>query len=327
MRAVRFASFGDPAEVLTVEAQPITAPGPGQVLLRMRVRPINPSDLFSIRGSYGTLPRLPATPGMEGCGVVEALGFGVTGFSVGQLVAPMGVGGTWQDYMVVDASALLPVPPGLSDRQASMLLVNPTSAWLLLHEVLRVEPGAWVIQNAANSAVGRFVIRLARRAGFRTINLVRRPSLADELRAEGADAVICEADEDVLEQVSATVGPKGVRYALDSVAGPSGSRLAQILGTGGTMVVFGAISEQPLIIDPGALLFRGASVRGWWLSRWFRTAEPAQVSALFDAIIPLVADGTLSAPVAAEYRLEDVRQAVAEAEGSSRNGKVLLVSV
>ncbi len=215
MRAVRFASFGDPAEVLTVEDQPITAPGPGQVLLRMRVRPINPSDLFAIRGSYGVLPRLPATPGMEGAGVVDALGFGVKGFAVGQLVATMGVGGTWQEYMVVHSSALLPVPAGLSERQAAMLLVNPTSAWLLLHEVLRVEPEAWVLQNAANSAVGRFVIQLARRSGFRTINLVRRHDLADELRAEGADAVICEDDEDVLGQVAALTGPRGVRYALE----------------------------------------------------------------------------------------------------------------
>ncbi|MBX0328267.1 zinc-dependent alcohol dehydrogenase family protein, partial [Oscillochloris sp. ZM17-4] len=297
-----------------------------QVLLRMRARPINPSDLFTIRGLYGSLPRLPATPGMEGSGVIETLGPGVRGFAVGQLVAPMGVGGTWQEYMVVDASALLAVPPGLSDRQAAMLLVNPTSAWLLLHEVLRVEPGAWVLQNAANSAVGRFVIQLARRAGLHTVNLVRRRDLADELRAEGADVVIGEDDEDVLEQVAAAVGPRGVRYALDSVAGASGSRIAQALGPGGTMAVFGAISGSPLTIDPGTLLFRGASVRGWWLTHWFRTATPGQVAALFGSILPLVADGTLRAPVAAEYGLDQIHQAVADAEGSQRNGKILLVS-
>jgi NADPH:quinone reductase-like Zn-dependent oxidoreductase len=196
----------------------------------------------------------------------------------------------------------------------------------MLHDVLRVEPGAWVLQNAANSAVGRFVIQLSRHAGFRTINVVRRRELADELLAEGADAVICEADEDTPARVAQIAGPRGVRYALDSVAGPSGSRLAQALGPGGTMVVFGAISGQPLTIDPGGLLFRGASVRGWWLTQWFRTATLAQVTALFGAILPLVADGTLRAPVAAEYGLEDIRAAVVAAEGSERNGKILLVS-
>lgn len=326
MRAVRFAEFGDPADVLTVEDLPITAPGPGQVLLRMRAMPINPSDLFTIRGQYGRLPRLPATPGMEGAGVVESLGPGVRGLKVGQLVAPLGVGGTWQEYLVADAAALLPVPAELSERQAAMLLVNPTTAWLLLHEELRAQPGEWLIQNAANSAVGRHVIQLARRAGVRTINLVRRRALIDELRDEGADAVLCEDDPDLDAQIAALAGPKGPRHALDSVAGPSGSRLARALGPGGTMVVFGAISGQPLTIDPGALLFRGASVRGWWLTHWFRTAAPAQVSALFDAILPLVADGTLHAPVAGEYRLEDVCAAVREAAGSRRNGKILLVS-
>jgi NADPH:quinone reductase-like Zn-dependent oxidoreductase len=326
MRAVRFARFGNPTDVLSVGDVPITAPGPGQVLLHMRARSINPSDLFTIRGRYGTLPRLPATPGMEGTGVIESLGPGVTGYSLGQLVVPIGVSGTWQEYMVANASALLPVPPDLSLQDAATLLVNPSSAWLLLHEVLQVEPGGWVLQNAANSAIGRFIIRLARRAGLHTINIVRRPELADELRAEGADVVLCESDEHVLEQIARTVGARGVRYALDSVAGPSGSRLARALGPDGSMVVFGAISDKPLSIDPGALIFRNASVRGWWLSDWFRNASPEQVATLFDATIPLVADGTLRSPIAAQYSLEDARRAVAAAEGSQRNGKILLVS-
>jgi NADPH:quinone reductase-like Zn-dependent oxidoreductase len=325
MRAVRFAAFGDPADVLAIEDLPAPAPGPGQALVRMRVRPINPSDLFAIRGQYGILPRLPATAGMEGAGVVEALGDGVTQLQVGQLVVPLSGGGTWQEYLVADAGALLPVPPGLDEREAAMLLVNPTTAWLLLHEVLRVEPGAWVLQNAANSAVGRFVIQLSRHAGFRTINVVRRRDVIDELLADGAEAVICEADEDVVARVKALTDGKGVRYALDSVAGPSGSLLVQALATGGTQVVFGAISQQPLTIDAGVLLHRGTTVLGWWLARWLRAASREQTASLFGAIIPLIADGTLRAPVAAEYDLGDVRRAVVAAAGSERNGKVLLV--
>ena len=324
MRAVRFAAFGDPANVLTIEELPTPEPGPGQALVRMRVRPINPSDLFTIRGHYGVLPQLPATPGLEGAGVVAALGAGVNQLQIGQMVVPLG-SGTWQEYLVADADALLAVPRGLDERAAAMLLANPTSAWLLLHEVLRVAPGAWVLQNAANSAVGRFVIQLSRHAGFRTINVVRRRDVIDELLAAGADAVICETDEDVVARVRAIAGERGVLYALDSVAGPSGSRLAAALGRNGTLVVFGAISGQPLTIDPGAMLFRGTTVRGWWLTHWFRTASHEQIAGLFGAIIPLIADGTLHAPVAAEYDLADVRRAVAAAEGSERNGKILLI--
>lgn len=326
MRAVRFASFGDPARVLTVENQPITAPGPGQVLLRMCVRPINPSDIFSIRGLYGILPRLPATPGMEGAGVVVTIGSGVTGFTVGQRVVPMFVGGTWQEYMVVEASSLLAIPPEIDMRQAATLVLNPASAWLLIYEVLRVEPGAWVLQNAANSAVGRLVIQLSHHAGFRTINVVRRRELVQELLDAGADAVICEADEDVPARVVSIVGPQRVRYAIDSVAGVSGSRLAQCLGSGGTLVAFGAISRQSLSIDAGALVFREASLRGWWFYHWMRSATSEQIIALFRMITPLIRDGTLHTPIAAEYHLDAIHEAIRAAEYGYRTGKILLVS-
>lgn len=300
-------------------------PGPGQVLIRLRARPINPSDLFTIRGSYGTLPKLPATPGLEGAGVIEALGDGVTQFQIGQQVVPLEAGGTWQEYIVADASTVLPLPPGLSDTQAAMLLVNPTTAWLMLQEVLAVQPGQWVLQNAANSAVGRFVIQLSRHYGYRTMNVVRRRELRDELLALGADEVIIETDENVVERVKALTEGKGVRYAIDSVAGESGSRLVQALGPGGTLVVLGAISRQPLTIDPGLMLFRGTTVRGWWLAHWFRTAGQEKIAQLFGTLIPLVASGTLHVPVAAEYDLADVKQAIVAAEGSDRNGKIVLV--
>jgi NADPH:quinone reductase-like Zn-dependent oxidoreductase len=324
MRAVRFREFGEPGEVLEVEEVALPEPGLGQVRVRMRVRPINPSDLFAIRGRYGVLPKLPATPGMEGAGVVDALGEGVTELREGQQVVPLGGGGTWQEYVVVEARSLLPLPPGLSDAQAAMLLANPTSAWIMLEEELRVRQGEWVLQNAANSAVGRFVIQLARHRGYRTINVVRRRDVFEELREDGADEILTE-DEDVVERVQEITGGKGVRHALDSVAGQSGSRLVRCLAPGGTLIVFGAISQKPLVVDPGQMLFRGTSVRGWWLMQWFRTASPEQQANLFQTLIPLVAQGVLRAPVAAEYDLAQVHEAVAAAEGSERKGKILLV--
>lgn len=325
MRAVRMAAFGEPADVLTVAELPTPEPGPGQVLVRLRARPINPSDLFAIRGTYGMLPKLPATPGMEGAGVIAALDADVEQLQVGQQVVLLGGGGTWQEFVLADPRALIALPPGLSDAQAAMLFVNPTTAWLLLQDELKVEPGAWVLQNAANSAVGRFVIQLSRRYGYRTINVVRRGDVVDELLAEGADHVISEADEDVVARVREITGGKGVRYALDSVAGTSGTRLIEALAPGGMLSVFGSISGQPLTIDAGMLLFRGITIRGWWLAYWLRKATAEQRAELFKTVIGLVADGTLRAPVAAEYALADVQDAVAAAESSERNGKILLV--
>ena len=325
MRAVRFQAFGDPADVLTVADLPTPEPGPSEVLVRMRVRPINPSDLYTIRGTYGIKPSLPATPGLEGMGVIERLGEDVLQWQEGQRVVPLQANGTWQDYVVADAQTLVAIPDALTDHAAAMILTNPTSAWLLLHDELKVPAGEWVLQNAANSAVGRFVIQLSKRAGIKTINVVRRRDVIDELQALGADHVICEADEDVVARVKEITGGKGARYALDSVAGRSGGQMIQALANGGTAIVLGAISNKPLVVDPGARLFRGQTVRGWWLARWFRTASQEQISLLFAELLPLVADGTLHAPVAAEYDLADVKQAVAAAEGSERNGKIVLI--
>lgn len=325
MRAVRFASFGEPVDVLTVDTVPAPQPGPGEVLVRMQVRPINPSDLFVIRGLYGTLPRLPAVPGFEGAGVIVGIGEGVTDRVIGQLVIPMGAAGLWQEYVVVPAARAIPVPAHIGDRQAATALVNPATAWLMLTETLRVEPGEWVLQNAANSIVGRHVIRLAQHLGFRTINVVRRREVMGELRALGANELICEQDEQVIARVHALTKGKGVRYALDSVGGESGARLAASLGVGGTMLVYGAISGEPLTVHPGMLLFRSASIRGWWLSHWFQHATPEQVQALFDTLFRLIADGTLITPIAAEYDLANVREAVVAAEQRTRDGKVLLV--
>ncbi len=325
MRAVRFASFGEPADVLTIENIPAPQPGPGQVLVRVQVRPINPSDLFVIRGLYGVLPRLPAVPGFEGAGVIVGVGEGVTDRTIGQLVIPMGAAGLWQEYVVIPAASAIPVPEPIGDRQAATALVNPATAWLMLTETLCIEPGEWVLQNAASSVVGRHVIQLARHLNFRTINVVRRREVIDELRALGADEVICEQDENVVARVHALTGGKGVRYALDSVGGSSGARLAASLAAGSTMLVYGAIAGEALTIHPGMILFRSATIRGWWLSHWFQTATPAQVQNLFATLFRLIGDGTLSTPIVAEYDLADVREAVREAERKTRPGKVLLV--
>src|SRR5579859_2128521 len=122
MRSVRYDQLGDPAQVLRIEDLPKPEPGPREVLIRLAARPINPSDLLSIAGRYGVLPKLPATPGFECAGKIEALGSEVNGLRVGQRVVPLGANqGTWQEYVTARAAAVLPVPDNIDDQQASML--------------------------------------------------------------------------------------------------------------------------------------------------------------------------------------------------------------
>src|SRR5436305_1511607 len=211
MKAIVFDRFGDPAEVLQVRDVPVPEPGRGQVRVRMTASPVNPSDLLVVRGQYGRLPRLPATPGFEGVGVVEAVGGGLLGrlrrLKPGKRVAVLnGTGGNWQEQVVVPVRQVVPVPADLPDEQVATFFVNPASALVMVRHVLRVPPGAWLLQTAAGSALGRMVIRLGRHYGFRTLNVVRRKEQAEELLRAGGDAAVSTNDESLEERVQAITG-------------------------------------------------------------------------------------------------------------------------
>jgi NADPH2:quinone reductase len=291
----------------------------------MRARPVNPSDLSLVRGRYGELPALPATPGLEGMGTVEALGEGVDSVIQGRRVVPLGIApGTWAEHMVAPAAALVPVPDAVTDHAAAQLVVNPLTAWIMVDRELEVRPGEWLLQSAAASTLGRVVIQLARARGFRTINVVRRPEQADELLALGADEVVVEG-EDLAERVRTITGGTGAAKAIDAVAGELGGRMAAALGVRGTLLSYGRLSQQPLPLDAGLMVFRGSTVRGFWLVQWFRETPPAQVRQTIDTVLSLMAERVIDPPVEAVYDLSDVREAVAHAERPGRSGKVLLV--
>src|SRR5919112_5983870 len=255
MQSVRFHEFGDPAEVLRVEEVPRPEPRAGEVLVRMRARPINPSDLLTVRGLYGSLPVPPATPGLEGMGEVAAVGEGVTHLSEGQRVIPLGVAGTWAEYVVAPAAQLIPVPDGVSDQTAAQFVVNPLTAWIMTVEELGLQPGEWLLQTAAGSTLGRVVLQIARQRGFKTINVVRRREQGEELKALGADEVICTDEEDIPERVKQITGREGLRKAIDAVGGETGAAVMRSLARGGVMLVYGLLSAKPMPIDGGRMIF------------------------------------------------------------------------
>ena len=188
MKAALFDRFGIPEDVLQVREVPLPEPGRGQVRVRMLASPVNPSDLLVVRGVYGRLPCLPAVPGFEGVGVVDKASPGLIkmlrGLHPGKRVAVLNSnGGNWQENVVLPARQLVPLPDDIADEQAAMFFVNPATALAMTQHVLRVPPGAWLLQTAAASTLGRMVIRLGQHFGFRTINVVRRSEQAEELRA------------------------------------------------------------------------------------------------------------------------------------------------
>jgi NADPH:quinone reductase len=326
MRALRYHAFGKPHEVLRLDEVPLPEPGPGQVRLRMTHRSLNPADLHTVLGRYGHAPDLPAVAGHEGVGVVDALGEGVRDLREGQRVIPMGVEGTWQEHVVLDAEACFPLPEGVSDEDAAQLFVNPLTAHLLL-DALALPEGAWVLQTAGTSQVGRLVVQLAARRGLRTISLVRREEARRELIALGADEILVAETpdpEDLRHDVLYLTDGRGADGALDAVAGPAGSAVARCLADSGTMLVYGGLSGEPLALDAGTLIFRRVGVRGFWRTKWFETHPLDETRRHLTHLAGLLAEGSLRLPVAARYDLADVAEAIAHSRRPGTPGKVLL---
>lgn len=326
MKAIRFRRFGNPEDVLEIQDLPTPQPGPGQVRVRMTASPVNPSDLLVVRGQYGRLPALPATPGFEGVGVVEAAGRGLLGrLRLGKRVAVLnGEGGNWQEQVIVPARQVVPVPDAIPDEQVASFFVNPASALIMTQFLLRVPAGAWLLQTAAGSALGRMVVRLGQMTGFRTINVVRRREQAEELRRLGGDAVVCTAEEALEDQVRKITGGAGVPFALDAVGGATGSAAVRCLAPGGRLVVYGTLSGEPLTVEPRVLMTGDRRIEAFWLSNWVRRQRPLTMLRLFRRIRRLMAAGVLTTPIAASFPFTEFQAAVRRAEASGRDGKILL---
>lgn len=319
--ALRFESCGDPAQVLRLVEVSAPDPGPGEVRIRMRRAPVNPADLNFIEGTYGIKPVLPAIPGNEGCGVVESTGPGVTAVAAGDLVLVAGTG-TWATACTVPEARCFRLPADLPHDFACMLYVNPPTAWGLLHEFTPLPPGGWVIQNGANSAVGRCVIQIARAKGWKTFNLVRRPDVVDELRALGGDVV--EVDEPTLpKRAAALTGGADIRLALNCVGGESAATVAKCLATGGHHVTYGAMSKQPLKLPNGLLIFKALRLHGFWMTRLYKTAPRALTVGILAELAALHRQGRLRIPVDACLPLARPADAVRRAAEGGRGGKVL----
>jgi NADPH:quinone reductase-like Zn-dependent oxidoreductase len=300
----------------------------GQVLLEMLAAPINPSDVLTLTGQYGILPPLPAVGGNEGVAKVIEHGPNVDSPAVGQTVLiPISIG-SWATHIVADAKTLVALPHGVDPIQLSMITINPPTASLMLSEFVDLQEGDWVIQNAANSGVGSYLIKLAKLRKLKTVNIVRRESLIQPLMDAGADVVLVDGIIDgksLAQRVQTATDSAVIKLGIDAVGGLATERLGEALAEGATLVNYGAMSGEPCSIAPTLIIFKDITVRGFWLAKWFRTSTPEQQKEVFGNIIGLIATGKLSAPIHATYPIKDIKQAVAVAAGGQRNGKVVLV--
>lgn len=323
MRSVSYDHFGEPADVLTTLEVDAPSPAAGEVLLRLTLSPIHHHDLWTIRGTYGVRPELPAIPGSEAVAVVEQLGEGVDSVAVGDRVAATATPGTWAELFLAPAASLLPLPAELPDEAAAQLVAMPFSALSLL-EHLDLAPGEVLVQNAATGAVGRLVAQFARARDLRVISLVRRSSGIEELAAQGIGDVVATDQEDWEEQARALIGEAHVAAGLDSVGGEAAAQVLSLLGRGGRLVVFGAMGGTTMSLPSGPIIFRDLRVEGFWGAQVSASMSTGTRRRLIGEIITRLLAGEVTLPTAGTFGLDEVADAVAATLTAGRQGKVLL---
>jgi NADPH:quinone reductase-like Zn-dependent oxidoreductase len=321
---LQLVAHGEPSDVIELNTVSEPALGEEEVLISIEAAPINPSDLLFVRGTYGVRPAFPSSIGAEGVGRVAKIGSKVDVAVLGKrvLILPTYEQGTWGDEVVVQVRNIVPVSDEGDPLQLSMMGINPATAYLLLSRYVSLMPGDWIGQTAANAAMGQYIIALAKLAGVKTLNVVRREEAAEQVRQWGGDRVVLQGDN-LQKDIEEALDGKKLSLVLDTVGGTSVGELAKSLKPGGSVVVYGMQSGQFPAMPPKEFVYRGLSLHGFWLINWIRTAPRTEIEDVYQKLGNLVADGSLSAAVERVYPLDQFKEAFKQSLKSNRSGKVL----
>jgi NADPH:quinone reductase-like Zn-dependent oxidoreductase len=323
MRQLQLVAYGEPSEVIELNTVSQPALGQDDVLISMEAAPLNPSDFLLVRGKYGVRPDLPFSVGAEGVGRVTQTGSKVDVALKGKrvLILPTYEQGTWAEQVVVPVRNIVPMGDKADPMQLAMIGINPATAYLLLKRYVSLMPGDWIGQTAANSAMGQYIIALAKLAGVKTLNVVRREEAAEQVRQFGGDCVILEGGN-LHKDIEEALGGKQLSLVLDTVGGTTVGELSKSLKTGGSIVTYGMQSGQFPALSPD-FLFRDLSLHGFWLVNWLRNAPRREIQEIYNKLGDLVADGLLSADIEHVYPLDQFKEALEQSLKSNRGGKIL----
>src|SRR5258706_11185738 len=324
MRQLQLLAYGEPSNVIKLHTVSEPVLGQEDVLVSMEAAPLNPSDFMLIRGLYGVRPAFPFPVGAEGVGRVTQMGAKADAALRGKraLILPTYEQGTWADQVVVPVRNLVPMRDDADPLQLSMIGINPATAYLLLNRYVSLMPGDWIGQTAANAAMVQYIIALAKLAGVKTLNVVRRNEAAEQVRQWGGDRVVLQGDK-LHKDIEETLDGRKLNLVLDTVGGTPVGELAKSLKPGGSIVVYAMQSGQFPAISPQDFIYLGLSLHGFWLLNWIRNAPRTEIQEIYQKLGDLVGDGSLWAAVEHVYPLDQFKEAFKQSLKSNRSGKIL----
>ncbi|WP_299355863.1 zinc-binding dehydrogenase [uncultured Shimia sp.] len=314
----------DAADYLEGAEVPVPTPGPGQVLIKVRVSSVNPSDLHFIKGEYGQ-PRLKGNPaGFEGCGDVVAAGEGAEGM-MGQrvsFVVAQGCSGAWADYATTMAMNCIPLRPDVSDEDGAAQIVNPLTAMAMVD--MARQAGESFIVSAATSQLGKLMISLGRDLGLKPIAIVRREEAVTALKEMGAAEVLVSTDPNMSEAFKTISRELKPRVFLDCVSDQMSEQIFAAMPNGARWVTYGKLTEElPKLTQMGQFIFMGKKIEGFWLTNWMRNTPPADQIRVVGEVQARFADGRWKTDVSTRLALRDVVSGLAEATKKT-DGKVMI---
>jgi len=326
-KCIKFYEFGSPKDVLKIEYNSIEPPKSNEILVRMLVRPINPSDLISIRGAYSHRISLPHIPGYEGVGIVVDVGSLVSKDLIGKRVLPLRGEGTWQELVKTSVDFAVPIPDSIDNFTASQLYINPMTAWVICTEFLKLRPNDVLLVNACGSSIGHIFAQLSKILGFRLLAVTRNNKYTEDLLHLGASSVIDTSKVSLIKTVMELTNGMGADAAIDSVGGSDGNELAFSVHPNGNFLTIGLLSGVQV---NWAAIVKRAKVNAniFHLRNWNKNVSVNKWQETFKHLIKLIDDNKLRLMmVNSQYDLSNVKEAVDIVESSTiTKGKVFLTS-
>ena len=322
MRRLQLSATGDPASVITLETVQTPRLATDELLVKMEAAAINPVDFMLVAGMYAVKPSFPFNLGTEGVGRVVDTGESARSLQDKRVIfLPTSEQGAWADEVVVHQRNVVVVGDEGDPLQLAMLAINPATAYLVLQQYAHLMPDDWIGQTGANSAMGQYIIQLARLAGLNTVNVVRKQAAADHVLSLGGNKAVLEG-EGLSTQIADALGGRKLSLVLDAVGGAPIAELVPFLKVGGSAVGYALLSGEPPAFSP-SYLYQNLSFHGFWLMNWLRTATRDQLQETYQVLADLTARNVISAKVDATYPLDGYQEALAHAHQSGRTGKVL----
>jgi len=321
MKAIEIQGTGGP-EVLRLVEKEIPRPGPGQVLIRVEAVGVNFIEIYFRKGTYKTT--LPMTPGSEAAGTVEELGPGVKGFTAGDLVASVGVLGSYAEYALVPATQLVRVPEALTPEKAAAAMLQGMTAHYLVYSTFPLKAGDTALVHAGAGGVGLLLTQMARRIGARVITTVSTKEKAELSREAGASDVILYAEQDFEAEVKRLTGGKGVDVVYDSVGKTTFDESLNCLRPRGLLALFGGSSGPVPPFDLIQLSQKGSL----FVTRptlWHYVATRQELEWRAGEVLGWVAKGELKLRMEFIYPLAEAARAQVDMEARKTTGKILLV--